>query len=97
MRTAESCGGFDWDDAAFDARTLELEGALFGEGHAVRAIAPVIGITIGGATIQLGNGIRIRAAATGELAKLWPEANGFRRRLRKGAGPPATLLSSNAS
>ena len=77
MSTAESCGGFDWDDAAFDRAYVELEGALFGEGHQYGAIAPVIGITTGGATIELGNGIRIRAAGTGELAKLWPEANGL--------------------
>ena len=77
MSTAESCGGFDWDDAAFDRAYVELESALFGEGHQYGAIAPVIGITTGGATIELGNGIRIRAAGTGELAKLWPEANGL--------------------
>ena len=69
MSTAESCGGFDWDDAAFDRAYVELEGALFGEGHQYGAIAPVIGITTGGATIELGNGIRIRAAADGRARK----------------------------
>jgi len=57
--------------------TPPSESSLFGEGHQYGAIAPVIGITTGGATIELGNGIRIRAAGTGELAKLWPEANGL--------------------
>jgi hypothetical protein len=77
MSTAESCGGFDWDDSAYARAFAELEAALFGEGHQYGALAPVIGVTTGGATIELGNGIRIRTAATGELAKLWPEANGL--------------------
>src|SRR4051812_49927737 len=36
-----------------------------------------MGITTGGTTIALGNGIRTRVAASGEFAKLWPEANGL--------------------
>jgi hypothetical protein len=77
MSTAESCGGFDWDDGAFDRAYAELELALFGEGHQYGALAPVIGITTGGMTIELSDDIRLRLAATGELAKLWPEANGL--------------------
>ena len=77
MSTAEMCGGFDWDDSAYERAYAELEGALFGEGHQYGAVAPLIGITTGGATIELGGNIRIRLAATGELAKLWPEANGL--------------------
>ena len=71
------CGGFDWDDSAYERAYAELEAALFGEGHKYGAIAPLIGITTGGATIELGGGMRVRLAATGELAKLWPEANGL--------------------
>jgi hypothetical protein len=77
MSTAEACGGFDWDDGAFARAYVELEKALFGKRHRYGAVAPVIGITTGGTTIELGNGIRLRVAATGELAKLWPEANGL--------------------
>jgi hypothetical protein len=77
VRTAESCGGFDWDDAAFDRAYAELETSLFGRGHAYGAVAPLVGITLGGAQIDLGPGLRVRTAATGELAKLWPEANGL--------------------
>jgi hypothetical protein len=77
MSTAELCGGFDWDDAAFTRAYVELESALFGEGHQFGAVAPMIGITTGGTTIELGNGLRIRFAAAGEFAKLWPEANGL--------------------
>jgi hypothetical protein len=76
VRTAEGCGGFDWDDSAFDRAFAELEQSLFGDGHAYGAVAPLIGISCG-AQIELGNGIRVRAAATGELAAMWPEASGL--------------------
>jgi hypothetical protein len=75
--TAEACGGFDWDDSAFARAYAELEESLFGWDHSYVAVAPLVGITTGGATIELGGGIRVRTAATGELAKLWPEANGL--------------------
>ena len=77
VRIAESCGGFDWDDAAFDKAYAELEVSLFGRGHAYGAVAPLVGVTLGGGQIELGPGLRVRAAAIGELAKLWPEANGL--------------------
>lgn len=77
MDTAEICGGFDWDDAAFDRAYAALERALFGERHQYGAIAPVIGLTTGGTTIELARGLRLRLAAAGELAKLWPEAGGL--------------------
>jgi hypothetical protein len=76
VRTSEGCGGFDWDDSAFDRAFAELEQSLFGDGHAYGAVAPLIGISCG-AQIELGNGIRVRAAATGELAAMWPEASGL--------------------
>ena len=77
ISTAEICGGFDWDDGAFERAYVELERALFGQGHQYGALTPVIGIATGGTTIELGGGLRLRLAATGELAKLWPEANGL--------------------
>ena len=77
MSTGELCGGFDWDDAAFARAYTELEQALFGEGHQYAALAPLIGVTTGGTTIELGPGLRLRVAATGEFAQLWPEANGL--------------------
>src|SRR5712691_11786550 len=76
VRTAEGCGGFDWDDQAFDRAYAELEESLFGDGHAYGAVAPLVGISCG-AGIELGGGIRVRAAATGELAAMWPEATGL--------------------
>jgi hypothetical protein len=76
VRTAEGCGGFDWDDTAFARAYEELEGSLYGEGHAYGAVAPLVGLSVG-TQIELGDGIRVRVAATGELAAMWPEAAGL--------------------
>lgn len=76
VRTAEGCGGFDWDDHAFDRAYGELEESLFGDGHAYGAVAPLVGISVG-TQIELGDGIRVRVAATGELSAMWPEASGL--------------------
>ena len=76
VRTAEGCGGFDWDDAAFDRAYEEMEALLFGAGHAYGAVAPLIGISCGG-PIELADGLRVRPSATGELAALWPESAGL--------------------
>ncbi len=76
VRTAEGCGGFDWDDSAFDRSYAELEDSLYGEGHSYGAVAPLVGISCG-TQIELGGGVRVRAAAAGELAAMWPEASGL--------------------
>lgn len=74
VRTAEDCSGFDWDDAVFERAYAELERSLFGDRRAYAALAPLVGLTAGG-TIELGRGLRVRAAARGELTAAWPEAN----------------------
>ena len=76
VRVAEGCGGFDWDDIAFDRAYEEMEALLFGSGHAYAAVAPLVGISCGSA-IDLGDGIKVRLAVTGELAALWPESSGL--------------------
>jgi hypothetical protein len=76
VRTAEGCGGFDWDDSAFARAYEELESSLYGDGHAYGAVAPLVGLTVG-TQIELGDGIRVRVAATGELSAMWPEAAGL--------------------
>ena len=76
ISTAEACGGFDWDDRAFERAYAELEGSLFGEQRAYAAVAPVVGISVV-TQVELGSGVRLRAAATGELAHHWPEAQGL--------------------
>jgi hypothetical protein len=76
ISTAESCGGFDWDDDAFDRGYDELEHSLFGDARSYTAIAPLQGLSIGAAQ-ELVPGLRIRAYASGELARHWPEARGL--------------------
>ena len=76
VATAEGCGCFDWDDAAFDRAYGALERSLFGDRHAYAAVAPLVGLSAGQA-IELGGGLRVRRAATGELSAQWPEAQGL--------------------
>jgi hypothetical protein len=76
VKTAEGCGGFDWDDTAFERAYSELEDSLFGDGHSYGAVAPLVGLSVG-TQIELGDGIRVRMAASGELAAMWPEARGL--------------------
>ena len=64
VRTAETCGAFDWDDLAFESAYSELELSLFGERRAYAALAPLVGLTAGG-EIELGMGLRVRPAAAG--------------------------------
>jgi hypothetical protein len=77
VRTAEGCGGFDWDDAAFERAYAELEESLYGDGHSYGAVAPLIGISIGANAIDLGDGLRVRHAVAGELSAMWPESAGL--------------------
>jgi hypothetical protein len=74
--TAEACGGLDWDDGAFDRAYEALEGSLFGARRSYGAVAPVVGISIGG-QIELGGDVRIRHVATGELSAHWPQSGGL--------------------
>jgi hypothetical protein len=76
VSTAEACGGFDWDDDAFERAYAELERSLFGERRAYAAVAPLVGVSAG-AQVELASGLRVRAAASGELARHWPEAQGL--------------------
>ena len=76
ISTAEACGGFDWDDVSFERAYAELESSLFGESRAYAAVAPLVGVSVV-TQLELGDGLRIRAAATGELARHWPEAQGL--------------------
>src|SRR4029079_13733804 len=73
VRVAEACGGFDWDDEAFDRCYAELERSLFREDSSDAAGAPLVGLT-SGIQRELGPGIRVRVAADGELSRHWPEA-----------------------
>jgi hypothetical protein len=76
VSTAESCGGFDWDDDAFERAYAHLEASLFGERRLYTAIAPLVGLSLG-KPFELGPGLRIRAFENGELAAHWPESQGL--------------------
>jgi hypothetical protein len=74
--TAERCGGFDWQDDAFDAAYADLERTLFGTARTYVALAPVIGLSAG-TDADLGGGIMLRPIVSGEISSLWPEAQGL--------------------
>jgi hypothetical protein len=76
ISTAESCGGFDWDDEAFERAYLELEGSLFGERRRYVAIAPLVGLSVA-KPVELADGLRLRLTAQGELSTHWPESRGL--------------------
>ena len=74
--TAERCGGFDWQDDAFDAAYHDLERTLFGTARTYVALAPVVGLSAG-SDADLGGGISLRPIVAGEISNLWPEARGL--------------------
>jgi hypothetical protein len=74
--TAERCGGFDWNDEAFDSAYEDLEQTLFGSARTYVALAPVVGLSAANDT-DLGGGITLRPIVQGEISQLWPEAQGL--------------------
>jgi hypothetical protein len=76
LRVSEACGGFDWDDGAFDRAYAEFEQTLFAGRRAYAASAPVIGLSLG-SELALDEHLHVRHAATGEFARHWPEAQGL--------------------
>jgi hypothetical protein len=74
VETAKACGGFDWEDAAFEQAYAALERSLFGERRVYGALAPLVGLSAGG-PVELRRGLTVRSAASGELAATWPDAN----------------------
>jgi hypothetical protein len=76
VSTAEACGGFDWEDEAFERAYSDLERSLFGERRRYAVIAPLIGISVARET-ELAPGMTIRLAQPGELSTHWPESRGL--------------------
>ena len=74
--TAERCGGFDWEDEAFDGAYADLERTLFGTARTYVALAPLVGVSAG-SDAELGEGILVRPVVAGEISQLWPEARGL--------------------
>src|SRR4029453_6435240 len=76
LRVSEACGGFDWDDGAFDHAYAEFEETLFAGRRAYAAAAPLVGLSLG-TELALDEHLRVRHAATGDFARHWPEAQGL--------------------
>jgi hypothetical protein len=72
-RTAEGCGGFDWEDGAFERVYADFERSLYGSSRAYAAAAPLVGLSAR-APVSLGRGIRVVQATPERLISRWPEA-----------------------
>jgi hypothetical protein len=73
LDVVESCGGFDWDDIAFERAYVRLERALFGGARTYRALAPVLGISAP-TPVELVDGFRLRPTPVEEIAAHGPGA-----------------------
>jgi len=62
VRTAEACGGFDWEDSAFERVYAELERTLYGSTRVYTAVAPLLGLSVP-TPLRVGPGIVARPAA----------------------------------
>jgi hypothetical protein len=71
IETAEACGGFNWEDGAFNRTYAELEHSLFGEGRAYSATAPLVGVSVR-APIDLARGIQVRPTTVADLSAEHP-------------------------
>jgi hypothetical protein len=76
ISTAEACGGFDWEDEAFEHAYAELERSLFGERRKYVAIAPLVGLSLA-KPVELAPELSVRPYVTGELSTHWPESRGL--------------------
>jgi hypothetical protein len=74
--TAEACGGFDWDDDAFEKAYAELEHSLFGERRRYVAVAPLTGLSLM-KPVELAPELNVRPFVAGELSTHWPESRGL--------------------
>jgi hypothetical protein len=76
VSTAESCGGFDWEDEAFERAYSALELSLFGERRRYTAIVPLVGLAAA-KRVELAPGLVLRPSTPGELTSHWPESRGL--------------------
>jgi hypothetical protein len=73
-RTAEACGGFDWEDGAFERIYAELERSLYGSSRSYAAAAPLVGLSVA-ERVALGQGITVQASSPAALALRWSDAS----------------------
>ena len=64
--TAEACGGFDWEDGAFNRAYGELEHSLYGTSRGYTAEAPLVGVSVR-APVELAHGIQVRTTTVAEF------------------------------
>ena len=76
VSTAEACGGFDWDDEAFERSYALLESSLFGDRRRYVALVPLVGLSLS-KPVELAPGLTVRQSVTGELGAHWPESRGL--------------------
>jgi hypothetical protein len=76
ISTAEACGGFDWDDEAFEHAYAALEASLYDEHRTYAAVAPLVGLSLA-KPFYLGPELVVRPFAAGELSGHWPESRGL--------------------
>ncbi len=76
VSTAEACGGFDWNDEAFERAYALLERSLFAERRRYGVLAPLVGLSLS-KPVELAPGLTVRQSVTEELAAHWPEARGL--------------------
>jgi hypothetical protein len=72
-RTAEACGGFDWEDGAFERVYAELERSLYGSNRSYAAVAPLVGLAVG-ERVVLARGFSVHRSSPADLALRWPGA-----------------------
>jgi hypothetical protein len=75
-RTAEACGGFDWEDGAFERVYAALERSLYGSSRAYAALAPLVGLAVG-ERVGLADGLVVRRSSPDDIVRRWPEAKGL--------------------
>jgi hypothetical protein len=92
IATAEACGGFDWEDGAFNRTYSELEHSLFGASRTYAASAPLVGISVR-APIDLAGGIQVRPTTAADLLTGRPEGEDVLP-ARFGAEPERSCLLS---
>src|SRR5207342_3763740 len=62
----EACGGFDWEDGAFNRAYGELEHSLYGTSRGYTAEAPLVGVSVR-AAVELAHGIQVRTTTVAEF------------------------------
>ena len=73
VATVEACGGFDWEDGAFNRAYGRLEHSLFGASRAYTAAVPLVGLSVP-VPIDLARGVQVRPSGVAELLAGRPDS-----------------------